>query len=196
MPRPSDAKDRLLKAAHQLIWENSYASVSVDHICERAGAKKGTFYHFFESKEALALATIEVGLQEFLRMMNDAFSPLVPPLERFERMHEFAMVEQRLMTAEIGRVAGCPMLSLGSEMGSRGPLSARIQEILAAELQYYESAIRDAIAAKLIPDADPKLLASQVQLLVIGALIFARITNSMEPLDNIPANIRRTLRVS
>jgi len=41
-------KDKLLQVAFDLLWDNSYGSVSVGDICERAGVNKGSFYHFFE----------------------------------------------------------------------------------------------------------------------------------------------------
>jgi hypothetical protein len=43
MPRKSDAKERLMNAAMDLIWEHSYGSTSVDAICEKAGTKKKRF---------------------------------------------------------------------------------------------------------------------------------------------------------
>jgi TetR/AcrR family transcriptional repressor of nem operon len=52
-------KERLTEAAMDLIWENSYGATSVDAICERAGAKKGSFYYFFKSKSELAAAALE-----------------------------------------------------------------------------------------------------------------------------------------
>ena len=63
MRRKSDAKERLMNAAMDLIWENSYGSTSVDAICEKAGAKKGSFYYFFESKSELAVAALEADWQ-------------------------------------------------------------------------------------------------------------------------------------
>ena len=57
MPRVSDMKKRLTDAALDLMWENSYGTTSVDAICERAGAKKGSFYYFFKSKSATGLAS-------------------------------------------------------------------------------------------------------------------------------------------
>ena len=48
MARPSQAKENLIKAATDLIWEHSYGSTSVDDICARAEVRKGSFYHFFE----------------------------------------------------------------------------------------------------------------------------------------------------
>ena len=52
-------KERLTDAAMDLIWENSYGATSVDAICERAGAKKGSFYYFFKSKSELTAAALE-----------------------------------------------------------------------------------------------------------------------------------------
>ena len=49
-------KERLTEAALDLIWHNSCGTTSVDAICERAGAAKGSFYYFFKSKSELAPA--------------------------------------------------------------------------------------------------------------------------------------------
>lgn len=65
MGRTSDARERLLEAMMELIWVGSFGSTSVDQICERAEVKKGSFYHFFESKHALAMAAIEHGWETF-----------------------------------------------------------------------------------------------------------------------------------
>ena len=54
---PSTTKRTLIDAAHDLIWANSYAHVSVEDICRKAGVQKGSFYHFFASKAELAAAT-------------------------------------------------------------------------------------------------------------------------------------------
>ena len=82
MGRTSDARERLMEAVIELIWAGSYGSTSVDHICERAGVKKGSFYHFFESKTDLALAGLEHGWTEHKRELDQIYSPVVPPLER------------------------------------------------------------------------------------------------------------------
>src|SRR6266436_2846991 len=85
MPRVSDMKERLLDAAMDLIWENSYGATSVDAICDRAGAKKGSFYYFFKSKSELAAAALEDCWNKKRAEMDSIFSPTVPPLERFDR---------------------------------------------------------------------------------------------------------------
>lgn len=82
MGRVSDAKERLLEAMMELIWTGSYGGTSVDHICEHAGVKKGSFYYFFESKSALALAALDHSWAEHRRELDAVFSPEVDPLDR------------------------------------------------------------------------------------------------------------------
>ncbi len=55
----SSAKLKLLNAALALFRERGYTDTSVDDLCRAAGVTKGTFFHYFSSKEALALAAIQ-----------------------------------------------------------------------------------------------------------------------------------------
>ncbi len=197
MPRTSDAKERLILAAVELIWETSYGLVSVDAICERAGVKKGSFYHFFETKDHLTLTALEQEWEDFRKRMDACFSPLYGPLERFEKLHELAMAEQITQLKKVGRVCGCPIFSLGCELGTQdSPLRRKIAEIMAAERKYYESAIRDAVAAKLIPPCDPAMKAGLLQAYLSGAITHGRILNSLDPLHEVVAGVPQILGVS
>src|SRR6201989_2989433 len=89
MPRESDMKQRLTDAAMDLMWQNRYSAASVDAICERAGAKKGSFYYFFKSKSELAAAALEADWNKKSAEMDAIFSPAVPPLERLDRYFDF-----------------------------------------------------------------------------------------------------------
>lgn len=53
------AKEKLLEAAHVLMLARGYNATTVDEICETAGVSKGSFYHFFDTKEDLGLATLK-----------------------------------------------------------------------------------------------------------------------------------------
>ena len=125
MPRVSDMKTRLMDAAMDLIWENSYGTTSVDAICERAGAKKGSFYYFFKSKSELAAAALEADWNKKRAEMDSIFSPTVPPLERFERYFDFVhdhLVERQ---EKCGNVLGCPLLSVGGEVSTQDQIVRR-----------------------------------------------------------------------
>lgn len=186
MARPSQAKENLIKAATELIWENSYGATSVDDICARAEVRKGSFYHFFESKAHLAIATIDAAWAVKLPLLNETFSPLTPPLERFVR-HAKQMLEcQEERLAATGHVCGCPLATLGSEVGTQDELiRAKVAEIFDHHLCFYESAIRDAARAGLIDGSDSAFKAKTLQAYIQGACTQARVLNDLTPVRDL-----------
>src|SRR5215217_4012876 len=95
MGRTSDADERLMAAALDLMWEESYGSVTIDDICKRANVKKGSFYYFFDSKAALAVAALEkLWRDEWKPIMDARFSPSVEPLNRIKSFLEAPYAKQ------------------------------------------------------------------------------------------------------
>ena len=180
MPRVSDVKKRLTDAALELMWENSYGTTSVDAICERAGAKKGSFYYFFKSKSELTVAALEAEWNKNKANMDALFSPTIPPLERFDRY--FDHVHDRLAELQeaCGSILGCPMLSIGCEVSTQDQsVRATVDRIWDRKIKYFESAIRDAHAEGLIEAADPEAKARALFACYHGMLAQARIQNDL-----------------
>ncbi len=196
MGRTSDARDRLLEAMMELIWVGSLGTTSVDQICDRAEVKKGSFYHFFESKHALALAAIEHGWEEFRQRLDQMFSASKPPVERLLCCMRELRREQEEMFVKHGRVLGCPIHSLGNEMGS---MDAELREVLRAKMsqyhRYFESAIRDAHAEGVIDAPDAAKKARIVFSYSEGLLAHARIWNDLSVLDSLEEGLRDILRL-
>lgn len=185
MGRVSDAKERLLEAMLELIWTGSYGRTSVDHICEHAGVKKGSFYHFFESKSALALAAINHSWVDYLKELEGFFAPEVAPLERILACFRDYRREQTELLDRHGRVLGCPIHSLGAEVATTDPgLRDRLQEILTEFLSFYASAIRDGQSDGSIVPGDPDFFARMVFAFSEGLLLHARMKNDLAPLDD------------
>ncbi|EGV50102.1 TetR/AcrR family transcriptional regulator [endosymbiont of Riftia pachyptila] len=72
-----DTRRLILKSARDLIYSRSYSEVGVAAICERAGIKKGSFYHFFPSKRDLTLAVID---EFFVELKQQIFNRPLPPI--------------------------------------------------------------------------------------------------------------------
>src|SRR5438552_12313036 len=180
MPRVSDMKERLTDAAMELIWENSYGATSVDAICERAGAKKGSFYYFFKSKSELAAAALEADWNKKRAEMDAIFSPTVPPLERFERYFDFVADRLAELQRRCGSILGCPMLSIGCEVSTQDQVVRdTVDRILDRKVKYFESAVRDAHAQGLIEAPDPEAKAKALFACYHGTLAQARIQNDV-----------------
>src|SRR5271165_5564579 len=109
MGRVSDAKTRLMDAVLELLWTGSYGATTIDHICEKAGVKKGSFYYFFDSKADVAVAALEDSFKEKRIELDAIFSPTVPPLERVRKYCEFTYQKEVKMQQECGFVLGCPL---------------------------------------------------------------------------------------
>lgn len=179
-----DTKQVLIDTASELIWKNSYGTVSVDDICKAANVKKGSFYHFFPSKVDLALAALEEFFQNKKMAYDRIFSPQTPPIKRFEQMADFVVELQEQAFAKHGRVCGCPHAALGCEMaGQEDAIRRKLDEVTKRFERYYESAVRDLIADGILPkDTDIKAKSQEVFTYLLGQLTFARIQNDINVL--------------
>jgi TetR/AcrR family transcriptional repressor of nem operon len=175
-----------MNAAMDLIWTNSYGSVSVDAICEKAGARKGSFYHFFKSKSELAVKALEADWQCKKARMDEIFSSTVPPLERLRNYFEHVYRGQTKAHGECGSVLGCPYCTLGCEIGTQDrAIGEQVRKILDRNARYFESAIRDAHAQGLIRAPDAKGKAEMLTAFFQGCLTRARIENDFRALRNL-----------
>lgn len=180
MGRTSDARERLIEAMNELIWLGSYGSTSVDHICERAEVKKGSFYHYFPGKADLAIAAIDETAGDIFATLDHIYSPTVPPLERIRNEARWGYQHQAEITKRFGRVLGCPLFSLGAEIGTLDEaLCLKVKEILDKHLHYYESALRDAQREKLIAPGPVAPVARRLLAYAEGMLTQARIHNDL-----------------
>lgn len=190
MGRTSDANERLMDAALDLIWEESYGAVTIDDICKKADVKKGSFYYFFNSKSDLAIAALErMWLQESKPKMDGVFSPSVDPLTRIRTYLESMYDFQAEILATHGKVLGCPVMSVGSETctcSEEAAVGNKIRELFTRKRRYYESAIRDGIADGSIEAGDPAQKAAAVAALIEGTLTQARILNDIQILRSLP----------
>ncbi len=198
MGRTSDANQRLMTAALDLIWEESYGAITIDDICKRADVKKGSFYYFFKSKAELAVAALEkLWADEWKPRLDQQFSPSVEPLDRITGYLEGLYARQSEHFKKYGKVLGCPVClgRVREEISTQEiDVNAKVREILSRKWKYYESAIRDAIAAGLMEAGDPAQKAQTFGFLIEGAMSQARIMNNAEPLRNLPASALEMLR--
>lgn len=189
----SDTRQNLIETANELIWLDSYNSVSVDEICASANVKKGSFYHFFPSKADLALATMDWCMQQTIAEYDDIFSPRRHPIERLDLMADLLYEKQEEKRKEHGQVCGCPFITLGSELAAKDKaIGEKVRNICAQKLAYYESALRDLIAYREIdPTTDVKLKAEEIFSFIIGQMVMARINNDLSFIrDNMKSGLR------
>lgn len=190
MGRTSDAKEKLLQVAFQLIWDSSYGGVSVDQICERADVNKGSFYYYFGSKSDLAIAAYEEHWKQRQPELDRIFSAQSPPLERLTRWCESAYERQKERAKKFGHVCGCPYASIGVEIATQDDkIRAKAEELIARGTKYVETAIAEGQREGSLPAGDARQLAQQAYSFVLGALLRAKIQNDVEVLRDLSPTV-------
>ena len=51
--QPRNTKGKIISAAWKLFYEQGYDDTTIDEIIAESGTSKGSFYHYFEGKDAL-----------------------------------------------------------------------------------------------------------------------------------------------
>ncbi len=197
MGRTSSARQRLLNAARDLLWEKSYHSVSVDEVCARAGVRKGSLYHFFDTKVSLAVA----GLEHFWETVakpayEEHFSRPTPPLARITTFLDWLQRLQREKYREVGKVLGWPLFTLGCELGAHEPAIARaLCKLETLEHRYFESAIGDAIAQEAVEPCLAHAGALWLRAAIQGILARARMRDDPAELGEFTALLNTVWRL-
>ncbi|SDK59799.1 TetR/AcrR family transcriptional regulator [Nonomuraea jiangxiensis] len=178
MGRTSDARKKILSAAQSLIELRGYSALGVAEICKAAGVPKGSFYYFFESKEALALAVIDEHWADQERLWRHVLTGEAAPLRRLRRLFEATEAAQRAGQRSCGTVSGCLFGNLSLEMSNHTEaVRGRLQEIFDLQVDLVEAVIAEALARAEVSVADPREAARSVVAQLEGQVLFAKLYN-------------------
>jgi len=192
--RTSDARQKILGAARSLIEGRGYSALGVAEICKAAGVPKGSFYYFFESKEALALAVVDEHWTAQRRDWDSALGTDADPLRRLRALFEQTEAGQRAVQEGCGTVAGCLFGNLALELSNHAePVRARLQEIFEAQVDMVEAVVAEARDRDEVTVADARQAARAVVAQLEGQVMFAKLYNSPERLSTLWDNCRALL---
>lgn len=197
MDTRTDTRQRILATARELIHARSYTDVGVAEICHQAGVLKGSFYHFFPSKRDLTLAVLDLILLDIKeRVLDRAFDPHLPPLDRLSRLAEAVYDVQRERAVSAGCVLGCPMGNLATELATQDAVIRRATARAFAQLEgRIRETLAEAVAAGALPDTDTEATAQAMVAYLEGVLMLAKTQDDLEVIRRLLPAIR-DIRVS
>ena len=146
-----------------------------------AGVNSGSFYHFFESKEAL-LREVLLGYLEALRpaVVDPAFATTGDPVGRIFAI--LAGYRERILQTECKY--GCPLGRLALEID---PENRPAHKLIAENFEGWIGAVREClerIKERLPNDTDIDALATHVLALMEGGVMISRSSGSVKPFDH------------
>ena len=163
--RATDSRTRILDAALTEFAAHGLAGARTDRIAQSAGVNKALLYYYFDSKENLYVAALEMisakirdrTLAVFLRECSPGERVLRSALEHFDRIltqHEF----QGLMQQEMIRL----------HKGESSALEVLVKRIFAPAMTMYQSMVREGIESGELIQAEWM----QIHLASLGANVF------------------------
>jgi TetR/AcrR family transcriptional regulator, transcriptional repressor for nem operon len=190
MGRTSDAKEKLLSVAFDLIHENSYGAVGVEQICQRARVNKGSFYYFFKTKTDLVVAAYEEHWRLKEPDYERIFSPENTPLQRLAFWCDYIRTVQKQRHKKYGQVCGCPYTSVGGELATQDKkIRLKTRDLIDRHVKYLIGTIADAMMTGMAEKGDAEIKAQLVHAFVVGLLLRAKIYNDLKILSHLDAAI-------
>lgn len=119
MPRKSsqrNTKGKIVSAAWKLFYEQGYDNTTVEDIIFESGTSKGSFYHYFEGKDALlgSLSLIFDEKYEELRREMDPERNAVDKLTYINR-ELFAMIDNQVSVELLARLFSTQLTTRGEK---------------------------------------------------------------------------------
>ncbi|MFD7199395.1 TetR/AcrR family transcriptional regulator [Streptomyces sp. NPDC059893] len=190
MGRSSDAREKILASAQSLMELRGYTALGVAEICKAAGVPKGSFYYFFESKEALALAVLDEHWKaqrgNWARVLQDDDAE---PLSRLRRLFEETEASLRAGQQSCGTVSGCMFGNLTLELSNQTePIRTRLQQIFDAQVEMVEKVIAEARERGEVAVGDDREAARSIVAQLEGQVLFAKLYNDAQHLEALWAN--------
>ena len=177
-----ETRELLLRAGLEVLTEKGFSSTGIDEILKRVGVPKGSFYHYFENKEAFGAALIERYARYFAYKLERHFGDSSKqPLARL-----WAFVEDaRTGMARHEFRRGCLIGNLGQEMAA---LPESYRASLIAVFHDWESRLARCLEAaqhrgEIPASVDCEQAAAFFWIGWEGAVLRAKLERSAKPLD-------------
>jgi len=148
----ANTQTRILATARELFHGRSYADVGIKEICDIAHVQKGSFYHFFRSKQDLAMAVIDA-----------------------------AYYWQKAAKDLEGRMPGCLFGNLALEVSTRDEvIRARLNAVFDKASARFREALDEAVENGQITPLDTQATASAMLAFLEGIILLAKTRNDPE----------------
>lgn len=188
-----ETRESLLRAGVAALTEKGFAATGIDEILKSVGVPKGSFYHFFPSKEAFGAELIRLYDQYFVRKLDRFF--LDEKLSPLQRIDAFCRDAERGM-ARFDFRRGCLVGNLGQEMNALPEaFRAQLTDVLLNWQARTERCLEAARAAgEISKHADCAGLAAFFWIGWEGAVLRAKLERQARPLRIFAELFRANLR--
>ena len=191
----SDVRGTIIECGQRMMAKKGFSGVGLNEILAEAKVPKGSFYHYFASKEAFGEAMLAAYFEDYLANLDEILRQ--PGLTMAQRLMEYFQHWQE--TQSFSDCQGkCLAVKLGAEVAD---LSEAMREALkdgiSRIVQRLEHAIEGGVAeGSLSIEQEAGRAAQSLYQLWLGASVTVKIVRTTRPFESAVMATRRILHLS
>lgn len=171
--KTNDTRQHILDVGYELIVNRGFTSVGLSELLKKAAVPKGSFYHYFKSKEQFGEAMIQDYFTKYFERLNARFTNT--ELSGYQRLMSY-FEEMVKVEDDVCNANKCLLVKLSAEVSD---LSESMRLALRQGADKTIQAIADCIDIGIqdgsIPNGDSALLARQIYYLWNGASLLNKL---------------------
>lgn len=189
----TDVRENILTVGQRIIAVKGFAGVGLNEILSTAGVPKGSFYHYFASKDAFGEALLERYFEEYLAELDETLAQ--PGANMAQRLMNYWQIWQQ--TQSLSDCQGkCLAVKLGAEVADmsesmRASLNRGTAGIIVRLTRAIETGVNE---GSLVIDGDPARVAQSLYQLWLGASVMVKIVRNAAPFETALMTTRQILR--
>ncbi len=189
--RHDNTRQHILETGQRIIVGKGFASVGLNEILTAAGVPKGSFYHYFESKEQYGQALLQEYFDRYLADLDALFDAqagtgrerLMRYWQRWQDKQLDACAEQK-----------CLVVKLGGEVADLSdPMRITLRDGTDQIVQRIARVIAAGVADGSMPPLEPQASAQVLYQLWLGASLIGKLHRDGAALENAMAFTQRML---
>ncbi len=190
----TDTRQVILHTARRIVLAKGYAAVGINEVLAESGVPKGSFYHYFESKDAFGTSLMQDYFDDYFaamdRFVSDSRQTAAEHLMQYWQYFYDTQIQDNCQ-------GGCLIVKLGAEIAD---LSEAMREVTKAGTARIVARIEAMITAglndgSLTIEGTPAATAETLYDLWLGASVIAKIHGSPGQLDRAMSSTRHVLHI-
>lgn len=191
----NEIRDHILATGQRIMAGKGFSAVGLNEILTDAGVPKGSFYHYFSSKEAFGVDMLARYFDDYLAELDATLSQ--PGLTMAQRLMNYWQLwrESQSFSDCQGK---CLAVKLGAEVADlsdsmRGTLQTGTAGIIARLAEALEAGVEE---GSLVIDDQPSRVAESLYQLWVGASVMVKIVRNTGPFDSAMSMTQKIIRIT
>ena len=176
------ARQTILETAQSIVGAKGFSAVGLNEILQAADVPKGSFYHYFHSKDAFGVVLLDTYFDHYVQGMAQLFD--APGLSQYAKLMRYwqCWIDNQTGCTDAGK---CLAVKLGAEVSDLSePMRLALDRGTSRTIALLADAIgRGVEDGSLTVTQAPRSLAQSLYALWLGTSVMSKITRTSAPFD-------------